>query len=230
MAAYSSVQSGPGDPPARRGLSAFELLIGAALVIGHNVLHVLPNEVLILPILAIVSMRLRDGRFAWSSLGFKRPNSWTRIVVIAVAAAALRLILGELVIDPLTAQVFPAAHLPAGAAAITGNPGKALQALGLIWSFAAFGEEISYRGYLLNRAAEAGGGTTAAFWAAAIVSAVLFGYGHYYKGPAGVIDSGVAGLILAIAYLASGRNLWTCVIAHGLIDTVGVAALYFGAD
>jgi len=61
-----------------------------------------------------------------------------------------------------------------------------------------------------------------------VVSAVLFGYGHYYKGMTGVLDSGVAGLILAAAYLLSGRNLWTCVFAHGFIDTFGVTWLFLG--
>jgi len=45
---------------------------------------------------------------------------------------------------------------------------------------------------------------------------------------AGIADSGVAGLILGAAFLLSGRNLWACILAHGLIDTVGVVAVYFG--
>ena len=61
--------------------------------------------------------------------------------------------------------------------------------------------------------------------------AVLFGYGHYYKGPAGVVDSADAGLILGAAYLLSGRCLWTTILAHGLHDTIGVyAAAYSGWD
>jgi hypothetical protein len=40
--------------------------------------------------------------------------------------------------------------------------------------------------------------------------------------------AGVAGLILGAAFLLSGRNLWTWVLAHGFIDTFGVVALYFG--
>jgi hypothetical protein len=80
----------------------------------------------------------------------------------------------------------------------------------------------------MNRGADALGGAPLAFWIAAVASAVLFGYGHYYKGPAGMVDSGVAGLILAAAYLLSGRNLWTAVLAHGLIDTFGIVVLYLG--
>jgi uncharacterized protein len=63
---------------------------------------------------------------------------------------------------------------------------------------------------------------------AVIGSAILFGFGHFYKGPAGIVDSGVAGLILGSAFLLSGRNLWTCILAHGLIDNFGLLALYLG--
>ena len=71
----------------------------------------------------------------------------------------------------------------------------ALRWLGIIWTFAAFGEEIGYRGYLLNRAADVGGRSKTAYWAGVLVVAVLFGYGHYYKGPSGIVDSGMAGLL-----------------------------------
>ena len=57
---------------------------------------------------------------------------------------------------------------------------------------------------------------------------ILFGYGHYYKGPSGVIDSGIAGLILGTVFMLAGRNLWVCILAHGFIDTFGVIDAFFG--
>mgnify|MGYP003694803563 CR=1 FL=1 len=54
--------------------------------------------------------------------------------------------------------------------------------------------------------------------------------GTITRGPQGVLDSGVAGLILGAAYMLSGRNLWAPILAHGLIDTVGVVILFFGWD
>jgi membrane protease YdiL (CAAX protease family) len=111
--------------------------------------------------------------------------------VLILAAAALRILLGDLVIDPATAQFWPPAAEPAAADEITGNLEIAI--LALVWSFAAFGEEIAYRGYLLTRAADVGGGTPAAYLAGVVIVSVLFGYGHYCKGPAGVVDSAIAG-------------------------------------
>ena len=85
-----------------RLVSAAELLLGTFVVIGYNVFRVVPNEVPILFVLGLLSARLRNGGL--SVLGFKRPASWARIVQIALAAAALRIVLGEFVIDPLAAQ------------------------------------------------------------------------------------------------------------------------------
>jgi len=209
-----------------RALSAAELLLGSLVVIGHNVFRVLPNEVPILVVLGLVSLRWRAG--GWAAMGFRRPPSWGRVVLIACGAAALRLVLGEFVIDPLTAHFWPAAVAPSGSEAIPGNARAALVGLFIVWTFAAFGEEIAYRGYLLTRAADLGGRSAAAYWVGVVFVSVLFGYGHYYKGPAGIIDSGIAGLILGAAYMLSGRNLWTCILAHGLMDTAALIALYLG--
>jgi len=212
--------------PGGRWLSLGEFIVGGAIVILHNVYHVIPNEVPILFVVGLISFRLRDGN--WKAMGLGWPASWRRAVLIALAAAFLRIALSSVLIDPVTAHFWPAARAPEGMNEITGHLGVALRWLGIVWTFAAFGEEIGYRGYLVNRAAETGGGSRFSYWLGVVGVAVLFGYGHYYKGPAGIIDSGIAGLILGAAYLLSGRNLWACILAHGLIDTVGVVALFFG--
>ena len=212
--------------PAQRWVSLGELLLGSAIVIGHNVYHVIPNEVPILFVLGLISLRLRDG--GWAMMGLHWPVSWRRAVLFALGAAALRILLGALVIDPLTARFWPAPVAPSGSEQITGHVMVALRWLLIIWTFAAFGEEIGYRGYLLTRAADVGGRSKAAYWVGVLVVSVLFGYGHYYKGPSGIVDSGMAGLILGTAYVLSERDLWVCILAHGFIDTFAVMAAFFG--
>jgi membrane protease YdiL (CAAX protease family) len=190
--------------------------LGAFIVVGHNVFHIVPNEVIILSVLGLILIRLRDG--SWSAMGFKQPASWLRILLIALAAAILRILLGQFVIEPMTSFFWPKPTAPGLANEITGNVKVALLALLLVWTFAAFGEEIAYRGYLLIRSADIGRRSAVAYWIGVVLVSILFGYGHYYKGASGVIDSGVAGLILGIAYMVAGRNLF----AHGFIDTFGI--------
>jgi CAAX protease family protein len=213
-------------PRSRRLTSGIELLLGAAIVIGHNVYQVVPNEVPILALAGLISLRLRDG--GWSAMGFRRPESWRRIVLIAVAAAVVRIGVDELAISPLAERLWPARETPDEAAEIVSNLPLALQWLGIVWTFAAFGEEISYRGYLLTRAADVGERTKAAYWIAVLLVSVLFGIGHYWNGPSGMLSSGFAGLVLGSAYMLAGRNLWASILAHGLIDTTLLVAVYLG--
>jgi len=213
-----------------RTVSACEFLIGAFAVIGHNVYHLVPNEVPILVVLAIVSMRWREGAWRWASLGFKRPGSWGHLILIALAAAAVRWILGSFLIEPVASHFWPPIKAPSEAGEIRGHLASVLTYLPIVWVFAGFGEEIGYRGYLLNKLTEVFGRTRSADVIAILASAALFGYGHYYKGPAGMLDSGVAGVILGTAYLVSGRNLWACVLTHGFVDTFAVFAAYLGWD
>lgn len=228
----TATEAGPGDTDTidvrERLLSAAEFACAAWVVIGHNVLHIFPNEVPILAVIALVSARLWRGGF--QALGFRRPASWRTVILLAVGAAGLRLALGSFVVEPLAAHVWPPIVGPKVIEEITGNPMAALQALGLVWTFAAFGEEIGYRGYIMGRVALAGGGGRIAWTVALVAASVLFGYGHFYKGPAGILDSGIAGLILGGVYLLSGRCLWTCILAHGLIDTTAVVLTYFGLN
>jgi membrane protease YdiL (CAAX protease family) len=132
------------------------------------------------------------------------------------------------VIEQIGERFWPPVAAPAGTEGITGNVQTALWWLLLVWTFAAFGEEIAYRGYLLRRAADLGKGSATACWVGIVAVSVLFGYGHSYKGPAGILDSGVAGLILGAAYMLSGQNLWASILAHGLIDTFWLAVVFFG--
>jgi hypothetical protein len=201
-------------------------VVGGAIVIGHNVYHVIPNEVPILFVIGLISLRVRDR--GWGVIGLRWPASWRRTVLFALAAAAARILLGQFVVDPLTAHFWPAAIAPSGVNEITGHAMAALRWLLIVWTFAAFGEEIAYRGYLVTRAADVGARSQTAYWVAVVMVSVLFGYGHYYKGPSGMVDSGMAGLVLGAAYLLSGRNLWVCILAHGFIDTAMVIVLFFG--
>ena len=213
--------------PRARWFSLLELVLGGFIVFGHNIFHILPNEVPILFVLGWISLRLRNG--GWKYAGLSRPQLWWKTVALAMLAAAILLVGSELVVEPIAHRIWPEPeHVSNVIQSGTGGWRQALAGLLIVWTFASFGEELSYRGYLLTRAADAFGRSNLAYWAAMIVVSLLFGFGHYYKGPSGVLDSTYSGFVLGGIFLLSGRNLWTPILAHGIADTVAVFAVFMG--
>ena len=210
-----------------RWFSLLEFAVGVFVVVGHNIFRILPNEVPILFIVGWISLRLRNS--GWKYAGLGRPKSWWKTVALALLAAAILLFGSELLVEPLAHRIWPEPEhvsnvIESGAAGCS----QALTNLLIVWTFAAFGEELSYRGYLLARGAEVLGRSNLAYWAAMIVVSVLFGFGHYYKGPSGVLDSTYSGVVLGAAYLAASRNLWAAILAHGIADSVAVGITFMG--
>jgi uncharacterized protein len=80
-------------------------------------------------------------------------------------------------------------------------------------------EEILYRGFLVF--VLVAGLPAIGIWGAVLVSSALFGLGHLYQGPPGMIRTFVIGLIMCLVYLTSG-TLLLCMLIHMLIDAVGV--------
>jgi membrane protease YdiL (CAAX protease family) len=223
----NSVESGqPCLSTQDRLLAAAEVLIGAFVVISHNVYRFLPNEVPILVLILWISLLIR--RKPWKSIGLSMPHSWRVSLAVAIAAGAL-LQLKDFVTEPFAHWIWPQPERSSSVLADLHQHSLSHAALSLaiVWSFAAFGEELAYRALLLRRAADALNGSRIGYVIAVLFSSLLFGFGHFYKGPTGVFDSAISGLILAAAYLLSRRNLWAPILAHGLSDTFAVAASYF---
>src|SRR5258708_2545333 len=101
--------------PRYRVISGLEFLLAAAIVLLHNVWHLVTNEVPILFVLALVSFKFRDGDF--SAVSLRRPTAeqggWRRTILIAIAAAILRIALGAAV-ESVTAHFWPPINGPTG--------------------------------------------------------------------------------------------------------------------
>lgn len=218
-----------------RGAAALELLLVLGVLeavrvawrwygLGHG-----GGAVATVAAIVIATALLWRRRSGWSALGLRRP---ARVGHAATLAAGL-LVVGLVVVPALAALLMA----PLGLAGIEGqvfahmraNAGSYLfMLLPLGWGSAAFGEEMLYRGFLATRIEIMFGGGRAAIVAAALLQAILFGAVHAFLGGAGMIKAGLLGLAWSAAYYRFGRNLWPLIIAHGLVDTVGLTALYFG--
>jgi membrane protease YdiL (CAAX protease family) len=112
---------------------------------------------------------------------------------------------------------------------LRGNLKLLLLLVVLAWVVAAFGEEMVYRGYLMNRAAGLGGNRAGAWLASLLLVNALFGLAHAYQGVTGVIGEGFMGLLLGLVYLGCGRNLAVPIVAHGVADTVDMVLIFLEA-
>ena len=92
----------------------------------------------------------------------------------------------------------------------------------------AFGEEMAWRGYLMNRIADLGKHTRLAWIVSLVTVNVAFGYAHSYQGITGIIDEGLMGVLLGVLYLGTGCNLSVPIIAHGIADTVDLLLIFSG--
>jgi membrane protease YdiL (CAAX protease family) len=211
----------------RRAVAAAEALLAAAVVIGHNILHVVPNEVVVLLLVGAVSCAIR--RQSLKAIGYRRPLSWWRTAAVAIAVAVALQAFSILAVDPLALRFTGETADLSDFQPVVGNAKLAAIYLLVIWSFAAFGEEFAYRGYLLRRVIDALGGSTRGAVAAVLLCGALFGVGHFYQGPVGMIDSTVSGLVFGTLYVRSGGNLWPSTLAHGLTDTLALALIASGA-
>jgi uncharacterized protein len=171
---------------------------------------------------------LRRHGERWSALGLCRPASWTRVVITGVVLYGALLVMSPWVASVLIAWL-PATPQPADFLAyIHGNFLATLPWLGIAWLVGGFCEEALFRGFLLNRVATLFGGGPVAVTIGVIAQALLFGSLHFYGGAVACSHATFFGLMLGIAYLAAGRNLWPLIVVHGVWDTVAIWGTYTG--
>ena len=176
---------------------------------------------------ALLVTRLRGE--GWGSLGMSRPPSWPRALGMAALGTLFNFALGWLVALVLVPALFgdQGADL-SRFEALRGNLAGLIGTVVIVWLTAAFAEEVVYRGFLMGRVARALGGSRSAWTMSLVASSALFGALHWYQGPVGVLSTAIAGLALGVIYLWSGRNLWICILVHGLTDTVSLTLIYLG--
>ena len=81
----------------------------------------------------------------------------------------------------------------------------------------AFSEETIFRGYLILRLKN----ITTSLNAAVILSTVIFSLGHGYEGSAGVIITGLIGLVFALVYIWR-QSLVAPIVMHFLQNLIGI--------
>lgn len=221
--------------------AAFDILValgGVALIaIAGAALNVrsipmfwrlLLGEPLAMAVLLAVTTWLLAGRGRrWADLGLAWPASWKRTAGL-VAAGLLAAYLGNgVIVLPLDHVLHLAPPDLKAVAPVVGTPSGYAFMLALTWTTVAFGEEMLFRGFLTARLETLFGAGRPAAGLAWLAQGVLFGLMHSYQGAGGVLTTAWVGLALGGVRLAARRNLAACIVLHGLIDTIGLTAVFF---
>jgi membrane protease YdiL (CAAX protease family) len=209
-----------------RGWVLLDILVVALIFLADRQHLIVFSKTPYLLALGWASLRLRG--LAWRDVGLSKPVSWSRTLWLGLLAGLTMEALELLVTQPLLVRwtgKYPDLSLLAQS---RGNLELLLLLVAGSWTLAAFGEELVWRGYLLNRTCDLLGLHGAGLGSSLAIVSVAFGLAHGDQGATGVIENTIDGALLGLLYLASGRNLWLPILAHGVTDTVDSLLLYLG--
>jgi len=199
-------------------------MVGLIFLADHK--HLIPvSKTLFLLLLGWISLRLR--RVTWRSIGFTRNRTWLHILLFGAGAGILLEAFELFISQPLLVRLTGKQPDFSDFRDLPGNLPLALIGFALVWTLAAFGEELVWRGYLMNRMADLGGRTKWAWIGSLVLVNAVFGFAHGYQGVTGVIDEALMGVLLGALYLLTGCNLAVPIVAHGIQDTIDLLLIFF---
>lgn len=203
-----------------------EIAVFAAIVAADAAGLVPITQTIFLIPLIWISLRLQQESF--SNIGFSIPDRfWSNVGIGIVAGLVLELVAVYLT-TPVISNMMGVEPDYSELAEIQGNLPVLLIFLALSWVIAAFGEEICFRGFLMNRIAGLLGNGRAAWIVSLVLASLVFGWGHTEQGVAGWIQEGLAGFWLGCLFLLAKRNLTVPIVAHGVSNTLAFILIYFG--
>jgi uncharacterized protein len=207
-------------------LAVVELAV-VVLVFLADARHLIPlSKTPFLLLLGWASLRLR--KVSWRSLGLKRYVTWRKTLALGIAAGVLLETFELFVSQPLLIHFLRKPPDFSDFRNLTANIKLTLIFLGLTWTLGAFGEELVYRGYLMNRVADLMQRTRIAWLVSLIAVHIGFGLAHSYQDLTGAIDEGLMGFLLGVLYLRTGRNLSVPIVAHGVQDSIDFILIFLG--
>ncbi len=212
---------------------ALALIIGAGPLVGDSPLErmsVIAVAYMAMMVMVWLGLRLRGQ--SWEHFGLSFRLAGRRAIVVGVLQSLVVFIVvmaaflvGAIVMANIVGM--PEKADMSGYDFLRGNLPMLIVSLGVVYFVSAFGEEVIFRAFLINRIAELCAGGKAAWWLAVVLSAILFGLCHFAWGPAGIVQTGFMGLALGASYLFVGRNLWVTILTHVYMDTILIVPIYF---
>lgn len=161
------------------------------------------------------------------SLGFSKSRSLLKLIATAFILAIVISFLGAFVILPLIENLTNVPLKLGMFKQLENNSALFFSSILISWVVGGIIEETIFRGFMISNFIKHLNPKIGAI-IGAVLTSCLFGYLHSYQGISGQILIGFVGLLLAVIYIVSKRNLWLNILTHGFIDTISMIVLYFG--
>jgi membrane protease YdiL (CAAX protease family) len=206
--------AGPTFAPELRGFGPLGLLSLVGILLG-NVLFVPLSALLVL-------LWAWNSRTPWSEIGYVRPKSWPRTVVLGVALGVAFKIGMKVIVMPLLGAppVNQAYH------SLAGNRAALPGAMYMLTVGAGFGEETVFRGFLFERLGKLLGTTRGAKLLTVALTTIAFASAHWSnQGWPGVEQALFTGFVFG-AILARTGSVFLPMIMHAAFDLTALWMIF----
>ena len=177
--------------------------------------------------LVIAIWRMKVRNISWKNLGLSKPESIKKTLFVTIGiliAIVLSIMAFEMIKDYLPFSIEQKNYSENSASKFGNLKGNWLLFFTIIPAVLVESmlEELLDRGFLINWFERLFSSITFATILAVILQALIFGFRHSYDLSDRSIRVGLIGLIMGIAYVKFGRNLWPLIIAHCILNTMSM--------
>ena len=177
--------------------------------------------------LVIATWRMKVRNISWKDLGLRKPESFKKTIFVTIGiliAIVLSIMAFEMIKDYLPFSLEQKNYSENSASKFGNLKGNWLLFFTIMPAvlLESMLEELLDRGFLINWFEKLFSKTTIATILAVILQALIFGFRHSYDLSDRSIRVGLIGLIMGIAYVKFGRNLWPLIIAHCILNTMSM--------
>lgn len=169
--------------------------------------------------LLVAACRMQVRKVSWKDLGLRKPKSIGKtfgVAALILVAVVLSIIFLSILIDQVPFEIAKDTSSESAVSKfgdLKGNWGLFFSILFFIW-LESFFEEILDRGFLMNWLERLFSKSAFATYFAVLLQALIFGFRHSYEISERSLSVFAIGLVMGIAYILFGRNLWSLIIAN----------------
>lgn len=177
--------------------------------------------------LVVATWRMKVRGVSWKDLGLSKPKHFGKtlgISAIIFVAVIISIMTFQIVKDQLPFSLVPDTSSESAVSKfgnLKGNWSQFFLIIPFIWIESML-EELLDRGFLMNWIERLFSITSFATVIAVVLQAAIFGFRHSNDLSERSITVGLIGLVMGIAYVKFGRNLWPLIIAHCILNTMSM--------